>query len=160
MMTQTKTWIAKLHARKWPQFGDTKRFMILEFRDFRETTPRSRSRNSLDVTKVRARIQETAELCLCPWLNMAWPYLKGKNTQYCDISRLSLNKTSTVIVDSWSRITWSLSNSNVSRPRYNSAVVACAGCFAAIVEGKVQIYNKALYVCPLGKHQGLSGKQN
>ena len=35
------------------------------------------------------------------------------------------------------RITCLISNSNVSRPEYNSAVVARSGCFAAIVEGKV-----------------------
>ena len=54
---------------------------------------------------------------------------------HCDIPRLSLNKTNTVI--GWFLVTWPWSNSNVSRPGYNSAVVARSGGFAAIVAVKV-----------------------
>ena len=68
----------------------------------------------------------------------------------CYIPTLSLSKMSTVI--GWFLITCLWSNSNVSRPGYNCAVVALTKsllvCFCYM---KVQIYNKALNVWSLGK---------
>ena len=57
------------------------------------------------------------------------------NNLYCYIPRLSLNKMSTVI--GWFLVTCPWSNSNVSRPGYNSVVVARApdttACFCSMV---------------------------
>ena len=54
--------------------------------------------------------------------------LSQDNKIYCYIARLSLNKTSTVV--GWFLVTYPWSNSNVSRPRYNCAVVARKSSFA------------------------------
>ena len=69
---------------------------------------------------------------------------------FCYIARLSVNKMSSVI--GWFLVTCPWSNSNVSPPGYNCAVVACTpSLFLCFCYMKVQIYNKRLNVWSLGK---------
>ena len=78
-------------------------------------------------------------------------YLQVSNL-YCYIARLSLNKMSTVI--GWFLVTCLWSNSNVSRPGYNCAVVALTPSLFAfavwLFKGKSSYVTKHLMYVPSG----------
>ena len=71
---------------------------------------------------------------------------------FCYIPRLSLNKTSTVI--GWFLVTCPWSNANVSRPGYNSSVVApsvvCLFVLLWLSKGKSKYITKHLMYGPSG----------
>ena len=68
----------------------------------------------------------------------------------CYIARLSLNKVNTVI--GWFLVTCPWSNSNVSRPGYNCAVLArTPSSSLCLCYMKVYIYNKTLNIWSRGK---------